>query len=577
MHIEWSAEPQRRQLRVLMADDDATNRLLLEALLEDSGYEAIVAENGLEAVELFDKEKPDMVLMDVMMPVMDGYQAASLIKQKSKDDFAPLIFLTAITDEEALAKCVEVGGDDFMTKPYNRITLNAKLNAFSRLRELYQTVKTQRDKLEYYQEMQHQEHLVARKIFENIVHRGGLDTDSINYILSPMALFNGDMLLAENTPTGSLRVMLGDFTGHGLSASIGAMPASAIFYSMTSKGFDIPTMAIEINRKLKATLPTGMFLAACIVELDYQNGAISVWNGGIPAAFMFSNSGFKKKLVSDHLPMGILGDTAFDTSVQLHELNSGDRLILCTDGVTEAKNPNDEMLGEDRLVHWMEQQLGEDKLDEKLLAYLAEFQGHSVQSDDLTYVDIKCTIPMVRIPEPVDDVMAEIGTTDQQSLAAWRMDFDFFADTLKRVDPVPLINEFLNNIGLPDDKKEQVYMVLAELFSNALDHGILGLDSELKKTADGFAVYYEQRAERLDGLDKDAVNVCLALNKEAGKHVLVVKIKDTGNGFDVSDLPPTLEENAGHSGRGIALVRKMCRCVEYNDVGNEVLVEFVLD
>jgi len=110
-------------MKILLVDDDATNRLVLSAYLKKDGYDTVVAENGQQAIDVFVKEQPGMILMDVMMPVMDGYEATTRIKEIATR-FIPIIFLTAMTDEKALSKCVEVGGDDFLTKPYSRVILN---------------------------------------------------------------------------------------------------------------------------------------------------------------------------------------------------------------------------------------------------------------------------------------------------------------------------------------------------------------------------------------------------------------------------------------------------------------------
>ena len=119
-------------LKVLLVDDDRINRVLLNAILKKEGYEVLQARMA-KATEIFREEQPDLVLMDVMMPVMDGYEATRIIKAESADRFVPVIFLTAVTDEQALATCVECGGDDFLIKPYNRVILKAKIDAMLRI------------------------------------------------------------------------------------------------------------------------------------------------------------------------------------------------------------------------------------------------------------------------------------------------------------------------------------------------------------------------------------------------------------------------------------------------------------
>ena len=273
-------------MKILIVDDDKTNRLVLSAYLKKDGHTIVAAENGTEAIEVFQAEEPALILMDVMMPVMDGYEATKKIKSMTTDKFIPIIFLTAMTDEKSLSRCVEVGGDDFLTKPYNRILLKAKIDALQRVSRLYNTVNEQKHKLIIHKENEKKEQEVARKVFDSILNPGCLSSENIQLHLSPMSLFNGDVVLAAVKPTGGLHILFGDFTGHGLAASLGALPVSDIFYSMTAKGYSINDVAREINRKLKLQLPTGMFLAACLVEIDTINNMLKYWNGAIPGAFL---------------------------------------------------------------------------------------------------------------------------------------------------------------------------------------------------------------------------------------------------------------------------------------------------
>ena len=210
-------------LRILIADDNSSDRLILRSLLQREGHSVVEAENGRQAVQRFLAEQPDIVLLDVLMPELDGYDAAIQIKMMAGSRLVPIIFLTALTDVNALARCLEVGGDDFLTKPYQKLILQAKLRAFSRMQQLYDTVARQRDEIHFHTERLVREQQLAKILFDNIAHPGCLDAPTIRYQLSPMYIFNGDLLLAAEKPAGGLHVLLGDFTGHGLPAAIGAV------------------------------------------------------------------------------------------------------------------------------------------------------------------------------------------------------------------------------------------------------------------------------------------------------------------------------------------------------------------
>src|SRR5690606_26767255 len=113
--------------------------------------------NGLEAVMLFEQERPQLVLMDALMPVMDGFEAARRIKASAGESLVPIIFLTSLTESEGLVRCLEAG-DDFLAKPYNRVILEAKIRAMDRLRRLQDTVMRQRDLI-----AKHNEHLLTEQ------------------------------------------------------------------------------------------------------------------------------------------------------------------------------------------------------------------------------------------------------------------------------------------------------------------------------------------------------------------------------------------------------------------------------
>lgn len=259
---------------VLVVDDIEDNRLLLKAILERAGCRVLQAKSGAEAVAVYEAEDPDIILMDVMMPDMDGVDATRRIKSHARYGFVPIIFITALTDERQLANCLEAGGDDFIVKPINRTILKAKLFAMQRLRGIYRKYHRQQQELQALHERLRHEHEVAEHVFTRIIGKPAFDVANIQYKLSPLAIANGDLVLTMMTPSGDQLVLLGDFAGHGLSAAIGAIPVSDIFRTMAAKGFGITAIAAEINRKLHLNLPTGQFLAACLLEWTPRAGTV---------------------------------------------------------------------------------------------------------------------------------------------------------------------------------------------------------------------------------------------------------------------------------------------------------------
>ncbi len=121
---------------VLVVDDEAWNRMLAEAILEDDGYRILLAEDGEEALARVAEERPDAILLDVMMPRLDGFEVCRRLKSSRRTFFVPVMMLTALADSESKVKGLEAGADDFLNKPINRIELRTRLRSLLRVRRL---------------------------------------------------------------------------------------------------------------------------------------------------------------------------------------------------------------------------------------------------------------------------------------------------------------------------------------------------------------------------------------------------------------------------------------------------------
>lgn len=166
-------------ITVLLAEDGPADRMLLATLVARLGHRVLTAANGLEAVALFEQERPQLVLMDAMMPVMDGFEAARRIKRLAGEELVPIIFLTSLSENEALVQSIEAGGDDFLSKPYNPLILEAKIKAMNRLRRLQATVLEQRDLIARHNGHLLTEQRVAKAVFDKITHSGCLGAANI--------------------------------------------------------------------------------------------------------------------------------------------------------------------------------------------------------------------------------------------------------------------------------------------------------------------------------------------------------------------------------------------------------------
>jgi anti-sigma regulatory factor (Ser/Thr protein kinase) len=139
---------------------------------------------------------------------------------------------------------------------------------------------------------------------------------------------------------------------------------------------------------------------------------------------------------------------------------------------------------------------------------------------------------------------------------------------------LPYLLQLLQEVHGLRQQSSELYIVLAELYSNALEHGVLGLDSALKQNAEGFALYYQQRAERLDGLKDGFIRFHFQVIPAGQGGRLTVEVHDSGNGFDaehVLSLPPAIDQL---SGRGLSLVRQLSDRCRWSEDGRTASVEF---
>lgn len=561
--------PVLEPLTVLIAEDSDTDLLLLSTIVRRQGHQVLTASNGLDAVQVFARERPQLVLMDALMPVMDGFEAARQIKQLAGETLVPVIFLTSLRESSALAQCLDAGGDDFMAKPYNPLILAAKINAMDRLRRLQATVLQQRDLIARHHDYLLHEQRVAKAVFDKVAHSGCINAaPNIRYLQSPYALFNGDLLLAAYTPSGDMHVLLGDFTGHGLPAAVGAMPLAEVFYGMTAKGYGLAQILREMNVKLKRILPVDMFCCATLLCLSTQRRVVEVWNGGMPEGYVHEvASGRRTALVPRHLPLGVLSAEAFDDRTEVWPMALGDRVFLLSDGVLDTADSNDQLFGAERLHQVFAANREPDRLFAEIEQALAGFRGEA--RDDVSMVEITLQAGQsLRATGP-------LYTDSSQSCPLdWSVSFEFRAETLKRYNPLPYLLQLLLEIHGLRERSGALYSVMAELYSNALEHGVLGLDSRLKRDVHGFADYYRQRNERLAQLSSGYVRVHVQVVPTATGGQMSLRIEDSGAGFDVEQVLARPLEVDRLSGRGLNLVRQLSGDVHWSDGGRSVCVEF---
>lgn len=551
--------------RVLVVDDDPTGRILLRNQLAKLGYEVIEAANGEDGVLLFSREHPDIVLMDVVMPGIDGFEATRIIKQQAGDNFVPVVYLTGLDREEDLVKGLDVGGDDYLVKPVSRSMLAAKLKSVERVRQLNARIFAQNEILVRDEEF-------AERLFSRVIMADNAELDHFGVMYKPARTFSGDLLLSARSPSGDLHLLVADFTGHGLPAAIGAMPLSQIFKSMTRKGYDPVSILTEMNYKLHRILPADMFCAACFVSINPDASLARLWNCGLPNALLLDpGHGIRQQIPSSHFALGILESLDDQQPVTL-ALQTGQSLAVLTDGVIEAQDLNGTMFGMERVEQVLAGAQGGLDGFARLRDELDNFTYPVEQRDDITLLVVPCD-ETIRVA----DAQLSVQRTGPRHPARldtaplWKVQYELSPASLRAGDPVPgIINQITDLVG-SDQARQELFMILSELYNNALDHGLLQLDSGQKNSDAGFAQYFEERQRRLQALQQGLIRISLhACRLEEGEVYVVIQVEDSGAGFDIRIIQHCLQVSEALSGRGIPLVSELCETLEYSEAGNRV-------
>jgi hypothetical protein len=324
----------------------------------------------------------------------------------------------------------------------------------------------------------------------------------------------------------------------------------------------------EMNAKLKRILPVGVFCCATMLNLSFQRRVVEVWNGGLPDGHLLRvGSGERVPLVSRHLPLGVLDPSSFNEAYEVHPLQPGDRIFLLSDGVLETRDASEQLFGEERLLQVFDSGHAPERLFDEIQRALAAFRGEA--QDDVSMIELSMVddSDLSRPPLAFSD-------SGQSSPLDWSASFEFRAEALKRFNPLPFLLQLLMEVRGLRAQGGALYTVMAELYSNALEHGVLGLDSKLKSDAQGFAQYYRERSQRLLSLQEGFVRFDLELLPEAGGGCLRIHVQDSGAGFDVSRALDRQRDCGSLSGRGLRLICELADQCRWSSDGRGAIVEF---
>ena len=229
---------------VLVADPEPAGAALLRQALEDRGYRVRLAADGREALAQLGREPFRFAFVATRLPGVDGFRLVRHIREAAGGRFLPVVMVLEREAAGEATAAVDAGADDFLERPLGMPLVAAKLRVLERALALRSGFDRHQATLEREQE-------IARRIFATAMRPpDDRAAERVRCLTAPMSVLNGDLLLVSPTPTGGLNTLVGDFTGHGLAAAVGALPVAETFYAMSRKGFGPGEILPEINRKL---------------------------------------------------------------------------------------------------------------------------------------------------------------------------------------------------------------------------------------------------------------------------------------------------------------------------------------
>jgi len=384
-----SASPQlapSAQKLILIVDDTPLNIGVISGALKDS-YKTKVATNGEKALALASaEEKPDLILLDIMMPGMDGYEVCSRLKSDPATREIPVIFLTGQTAAEDETRGFEVGAVDYVHKPFSPAVVKARVRSHIFLREARAQLASQLLSLNNELEMARQIQLSI--LPHSIPKLPGLE---IAARFLPMTSVAGDFYDFIEIDEKHIGILIADVSGHGLPSALIASMLQVALTAQAGHASDPAKVLLGLNHALCGKF-TYNFVTAAYVYVDLEKNLMRYAGAGHPPVLQWRNStGQTAKLLENGLVLGMVEEATYDTLELPLEL--GDRYVLYTDGVLEATNSAREEFGADRFMRFIEnhKHLVADQFSETFLTELSRWSNQTAeqgQQDDITLLVI---------------------------------------------------------------------------------------------------------------------------------------------------------------------------------------------
>ncbi|MDL1912498.1 response regulator [Chloroflexi bacterium CFX6] len=383
--------------RILIVDDEPYNVDYLQQELSDRNFELIAASNGQEALKKIRAASPDLVLLDIMMPVMDGFAVLEQVKADAATRDIPVIVISASNDLKSVVKGIQHGAEDYLPKPFEPVLLHARISASLDRKRL-------RDQEQLYLKGLERELEIGREIQEGFLpaelpRAEGWEIAAYFKAAREVA---GDFYDAFHLPDGTIGLVIADVCDKGVGAalfmtlfrSLIRAAATAEFFTRETAAQDPIAARLERSISLandyiaKTHGRTGMFATVFFGILDPKSGLLTYVNAGHEPPVIVRADGAQTRLPKTGLAVGLLA--GFKFTQKTHQFESGDLFFAFTDGAPECKNPRGEFFEREPLLALLDpktESAGTLLLD--IESRLREHIAEAVQFDDITMLAVR--------------------------------------------------------------------------------------------------------------------------------------------------------------------------------------------
>ncbi|MCW2278508.1 PP2C family protein-serine/threonine phosphatase [Heliophilum fasciatum] len=374
---------------ILVVDDVVTNVELMKLQLSRAGYQILTASNGEEALEIIRRSLPDLILLDVMMPGMNGFEVCAALKDDPHTQLIPVVLVTALHEVEDRIKGIEAGADDFISKPFNRVELLTRVRSLLRIRKLYRQLERSYQEIEAKNAILTEELKMARHVQQHLLPAKypALSKLTFSVVYRPTIEIGGDFYDFLNVSDQEVGLFLSDVSGHGVSAAMLTMVISTIMRAVAQKVQEPGAVLKQINEQFSTMVEgelTGTFVTAFSVLINQATGEVKYGNAGHPTPILIRGDGRTvERLDTDGFPLGLFDYSNYEQKVV--QMEPGDKLVLYTDGIYDVMNKQRRILGMNKFMDivWELRQLDAHSLSDEIMRRIHDFAGGAAQPDDI--------------------------------------------------------------------------------------------------------------------------------------------------------------------------------------------------